>query len=51
MEGLLCAQGLTNLNLSFNLIVVVSEVRKLAALENLKQLAINGKSNIAFGRL
>eukprot|EP00794_Sanderia_malayensis_P018188 gene18188-20002_t len=42
MEGLLCAQGLTSLDLSHNLIVVLSEVRKLAALEKLIKLSVFG---------
>lgn len=42
VEGLLCAQGLTQLDLSFNSIVLLSEARKLAALEHLGSLSING---------
>ena len=40
--GLLCAQGLTQLDLSFNSIVLLSEARKLAALEHLGSLSVNG---------
>ncbi|XP_065070593.1 nischarin-like [Rhopilema esculentum] len=42
IEGLLCAQGLTNLDLSHNSIVILSEIRKLAALEHLQKLAVIG---------
>ena len=41
--GLLCAQGLTNLDLSHNSIVLISEMRKLAALEHLNTLAVTGE--------
>jgi len=42
MEGLLCCHGLEELNLSFNKIALIAEVKKLSSLPNLYNLAVEG---------
>ncbi|XP_057290467.1 nischarin-like [Hydractinia symbiolongicarpus] len=42
MEGLLCCQGLEELNLTFNKIALIGEVKKLASLTKLTSLSVDG---------
>lgn len=42
IEGLLCCQGLEDLNISYNKLALVGEVKVLASLSYLKKLAVDG---------
>ena len=42
ISGLLCCQGLEELNVAFNSIALIAEVKKLASLSNLVNLSVAG---------